>query len=70
MRRDRNHIDLMILIAALLLMVLSLGVVYSASSSRALQTHGEAEFFLDRHATKVLSGCLTILAVMHVDYHR
>ena len=69
MRNHRNHIDLVILIAVLLLMVLSLGVVYSASSAWAMQKHGESEFFLGRHATKVVIGLLTILAVMHVDYH-
>jgi len=68
-RTQRNHIDLVILIAVLLLMVLSLGVVYSASSTRAMQQHGDTEFFLGRHATKVLIGFLTILAVMHIDYH-
>jgi cell division protein FtsW len=69
MRNHRNHIDLVVLIAVLLLMVLSLGVVYSASSAWALQRHGESEFFLGRHATKVVIGFLAILAVMHIDYH-
>ena len=69
MRNHRNHIDLVILIAVLLLMVLSLGVVYSASSAWAMQKHGESEFFLGRHATKVVIGLLAILAVMNVDYH-
>ena len=68
MKRDRNHIDLLILIAVLTLMVLSLGVVYSASSSWALEKFGESGRLLGSHATKVLLGFLAIFAVMHVDY--
>ena len=68
-QNHRNHIDLVILIAVLLMMVVSLGVVYSASSSWAMHKHGETEFFLGRHATKVVIGFLAILAVMHIDYH-
>jgi cell division protein FtsW len=67
-RKQRNHIDIVTLIAVLTLMVLSLGVVYSASSSWAMEKFGESGKLLGSHATKVLLGFLAIFAVMHVDY--
>ena len=68
MRAQRNHIDLLTLIAVLTLMVLSLGVVYSASSSWAMEKFGESGRLLGSHATKVLLGFFAIFAVMHIDY--
>jgi len=68
-RQERNHIDLLILLAVLTLMVLSLGVVYSAGSTYfdvKLQGSGK---LLVAHAVKVLLGLLTIFVVMHIDYH-
>jgi cell division protein FtsW len=66
----RNHIDVVTLIAVLALMVLSLGVVYSASSSRALDKYGESSRLLGMHALKVLAGFVAIFVVMQIDYHR
>jgi len=68
MLSDRNHIDLATLFAVLTLMVLSLGVVYSASSTWAFNRHGESEWLLGKHATKVLISFLTIFVFMHIDY--
>ncbi len=64
----RNHIDLPLLSAVLLLMVLSLGVVYSASATFALEKTGEAEFLLNRHLLKVLLGIGVLFVAMFVPY--
>lgn len=69
MKTRRNHIDLMLLIAVLLLMVLSLGVVYSASSSWAMDRWGESGRLLGKHAIKVAIGFVFILFFTQVDYH-
>jgi cell division protein FtsW len=69
MKTRRNHIDLSILIAVLVLMVLSLGVVYSASSSWAMHHWGENSRLLGSHAIKVLIGFIMIFFFMQVDYH-
>ena len=58
----------MLLTAVLLLMVLSLGVVYSASSSWAMQRFGESGRLLGKHAIKVLLGFVMIFFFMRVDY--
>jgi cell division protein FtsW len=68
MKTQRNHIDLLTLIAVLLLMVLSLSVVYSASSSWAMEKWGENSRLLGSHAIKVLMGFIAIFFFMHVDY--
>ncbi len=65
---QRNHIDLATLIAVLILMVSSLGVVYSASSSWAEWKTGESAAFLGRHAIKVLLGFLAIFIFLKIDY--
>lgn len=70
MRAQRNHIDLWTLIAVLTLMVLSLGVVYSASSSFAMEKWKESERLLGIHAVKVLVSFLAIFLFMQIDYRR
>jgi cell division protein FtsW len=69
MNRERNHIDRAILLSVVTLMVLSLGVVYSASSSWALLKWGASDKLLGNHALKVLIGFLVIFAAIHIDYH-
>jgi len=64
----RNHIDLTTLISVLILMVLSLGVVYSASSTWAMEKFGESDRLLGSHVIKVLAGLLAMFVLMHVDY--
>lgn len=66
---QKNHIDLITLIAALFLMVMSVGIVYSASSSYALQRWGESGRLLGSHAAKVIAGFLVMFVAMQVDYH-
>src|SRR5271157_5687846 len=70
MRQERNHIDLACFLAVLTLMVLSLGVVYSASSTWALDRLGESGRVLGSHAIKVLLGFGAIFVFMLVDYHK
>jgi cell division protein FtsW len=70
MRQEKNHIDLACFLAVLTLMVLSLGVVYSASSTWALDRLGESGRVLGSHAIKVLLGFGAIFVFMQVDYHK
>jgi cell division protein FtsW len=67
---QRNHIDLLVLVSVLTLMVLSLGVVYSASASWALQKFGESSRLLNSHALKVLAGIIALFAGMMIDYRK
>lgn len=68
MKTERNHIDIWILVAVMTLMVLSLGIVYSASATFAMQRWGESERLLTLHMVKVLLAFLAIFIAMHVDY--
>jgi cell division protein FtsW len=68
MKQRRNYIDLSILIAVLILMVVGLGVVYSASSSWAWERYGESSRLLENHIGKVLIGLVLMFIFMHVDY--
>ena len=70
MRQDRNHIDLLTFLAVLTLMVLSVGVVYSASSTWAMDRYGESAKLLGNHAIKVLLGMAAMFVFMQIDYHK
>ena len=69
-RTERNHIDLLTFLAVLTLIVLSLGVVYSASATYAQHRLGGSESMLGRHALKVLIGLVAMFIFMHVDYRK
>jgi cell division protein FtsW len=69
-REYRNHIDIAMLTAVIALMFLSLGIVYSASASWALEKYGESERMLFSHAIKVFLGLGMLFIGMSVDYHR
>ena len=60
--------DVLTLTAVLLLMVLSLGVVYSASSTWMMLKWGESDRLLGNHAVKVLVGFLAIFVFMQIPY--
>jgi cell division protein FtsW len=68
MRQQRNHIDLSILIAVLMLMVVGLGVVYSASSAWAWEKYRESSKLLESHAVKIMIGIAAMFIFMHIDY--
>jgi len=67
---ERNHIDLVTLMTVLTLMMLSLGIVYSASASYAMAKYGGSEKMLMSHAIKVFLGILGLFIGMRVDYHK
>jgi cell division protein FtsW len=69
-RAQRNHIDLATLIAVFTLMVLSLGVVYSASATWAMEKFGESNRLLNLHALKVLLGLVALFVGMTIDYKK
>ena len=68
MQSQRNHIDRVLLIVVLFLMVASTVVVYSASSTWALQKYGATSGLVNRHIIKVLVGLATIFIAMSVNY--
>lgn len=69
-RVRRNHIDLATLTAVLVLMVLSLGVVYSASATWAYEKFGQSSRLLNSHAIKILLGIVALFVGMNVNYIR
>ena len=66
-RIQRNHIDLSTLIAVLILMVVSVGVVYSASAELAYKRFENMDHYLDLHAVKILLGLLSQGNIMSID---
>jgi cell division protein FtsW len=70
LKHHRNHIDFLTLFSVLTLMMLSLGIVYSASATIALHKYGESEQMLESHAIKVFAGLIFLFIGMKVDYHK
>jgi len=66
----RNHIDFPVLIAVLVLMVLSLGVVYSASATMALRRYGESAHLLNSHVLKTLLALALLFLGIMIDYRK
>jgi cell division protein FtsW len=69
MKTQRNHIDLPLLVCVLSLMVLSLGVVYSASATWSFEKFGESSRLLNSHALKVLVALGAIFVGMNINYN-
>jgi len=67
---QRNHIDLPLLTAVLLLMVLSLGIVYSASATWAYEKFGASDRLLNSHLLKVLMAIVALFLGMLVPYKK
>jgi cell division protein FtsW len=68
MPAQRSHMDLITLTAVLTLMVMSLGVVYSASATWMLAKGHDSGQLLASHAMKVLLGFMAIFIFMQIDY--
>jgi cell division protein FtsW len=69
-KRVSNHIDFATLVAVLALMLLSLGIVYSASSTRSFQHSQNSEELLVEHTLRVAAGMVVLFVAMRFDYHR
>ncbi len=68
--RTRNHIDFATLVAVMALMLLSMGIVYSASSTLAFKNFKDSEQLLANHVTKIALGLAALFIMMRFDYHR
>ncbi len=68
MKKQRNHIDILILIVVLILMVLSIGVVYSASAPWALERTGSPGTLMTNHVISVLAGIGVLFIFMNIPY--
>jgi len=68
MRIRRNHIDLPSFVIVLFLLVVSVGVVYSASAEIALKKMNRMDYFLDLHAIKVLLSIAALFVGLTVPY--
>lgn len=68
MKEQRNHIDFGLMLSVLILMLMSLAVVYSASASYAELTYANSEKMLLSHAVKVALGIIGLFFFMRLDY--
>jgi cell division protein FtsW len=69
-QKVRNHIDFATLVGLLALMLLSLGIVYSASSTFSMRKYEDSEWLLISHTIKVAIALVLLFVTMRIDYHR
>ncbi|MBI2429574.1 MAG: cell division protein FtsW [Ignavibacteriales bacterium] len=70
MAAEKNHIDRITLFVVLILMVTSTVVVYSASSTWALQKMQSASGLVNKHITKILIGLVVMFFAINIDYKK
>ncbi len=64
----KHSVNLWVVIPTILLVVLGIVMVYSASSYSAEQTYGNAMFFAQKQIIGALLGCATLLFCYYMDY--
>jgi cell division protein FtsW len=65
---QRNHIDIWLLIVVLGLMVVSLGIVYSASAEWSFKRFDTQSHYLDLHAIKILLSIAALFVGLSIPY--
>ncbi len=63
-----THIDVLLLIAVLAMIVVGSAIIYSASSTIALQKGLEGSYFIKRHLTMVALGSVAFFVAWKLDY--
>lgn len=66
----RNHIDRIILFVVLILMVVSTFVVYSASSTWAMQKMQSSSGLVNKHIVKIFIGIIAMFFAINIDYKK
>lgn len=64
----KNKIDVWVLLPVLLLMIFSVGAVYSASSSFALEKFQDSNYLFKQHVIKIIFSIAVIFIVARIDY--
>ena len=64
----KYKIDIWILVPALLLMIFSIGAVYSASSTFAFERYQDSNYLFKQHGIKVILSIFTIFLFAKIDY--
>jgi cell division protein FtsW len=65
---NKNKIDVWILLPVLLLMVFSIGAVYSASSAFALEKFQDSNYLFKQHVIKIFIAIAIIFIAARIDY--
>lgn len=64
----KYRIDIWILIPVLMLMIFSIGAVFSASSTFALEKFQDSNYLIKQHAIKIVLSIVIIFIVARIDY--
>lgn len=67
---DKNHGDYLLLIAVVLLALIGMIFIYSASNYSANKTYGDSFYFVKKQALGVVMGTVTMLIAGRFDYRK
>lgn len=67
---DIKRIDYLLLVGVLILVIIGIFSVYSASSYRAEQQTGESHYFLVNHLVRVFAGLIMMIIAASIDYRK
>lgn len=65
----RARLDYTLILSVVILLVLSVTFIYTASSTKALENFGDGTFFLKRQVLRILIGAVILFLAMRIDYH-
>lgn len=65
---NKYKIDVWILVPVLMLMIFSIGAVYSASSTFSYERYQDSNYLFKQHGIKVLLSIITIFVFAKIDY--
>ena len=61
--------DRVLLVAVLIMVIIGIFMIYSASSYRGAEKYGDSNQFLKQHVLRVFLGLFFLLVVSRIDYH-
>ncbi|MBN1154622.1 putative lipid II flippase FtsW [candidate division KSB1 bacterium] len=61
--------DYLLLITVLLMVTIGTSMIYSASNFKALDQHGDSNYFLKKQLLRVAIGLLLMVLFFYIDYH-
>lgn len=68
MHQLKGKLDYSLLLAVLILLVISVTFIYTASSTKALEMFGDEAYFLKRQIVRILLGGVALILALLIDY--
>lgn len=68
-KQDTKQIDLVLLGTVIIILMIGILTIYSASSFSGAEKYGNSLLYLKKHLSRIFMGFVGLWILMHVDYH-